>query len=829
MKRFCCLSLLACLLHGSLWSQITVSGAFNTTDKQIPYPIDVILKNQNLQIRADSLGNYQFTNVPPGENTLLFKHLGFVIDQQRFTASSKNLIINYSEAFRKEPSDSSLNEVVLQEISIVSATSATSRTPIAFTNMSQEQIAKMNTGQDIPYLIRQTPSLVVTSDAGTGVGYTGLWIRGSDPARINVTINDIPLNDPESQQVFWVNTPDLASSATNLQIQRGVGSSTNGAGAFGGAIKINTLGIVQKAYAQTEHSFGSFNTRRNNISFGSGLIQNRFSLEGRLSNIQSDGYIDRASARLKSYYLDAKYQINKTSLQFTTFSGNEITYQSWYGTPAEVLEGGDRIAFADRNGLSDAQRSNLLNSGRSYNFYTYDNQVDNYTQSHYQAHVKHAFSNKLHFQLSGHYTRGLGYFEEYREQDDLANYGLPNSLFGSDSITNSDIVRRRWLDNHFYGGIASVKYQTTKAKITASAAWNQYDGDHFGEIIWAQFAPSAFTGDNYYEGTSKKQDANAFVNSEFTLGAFDVFADVQVRSVRYTTLGTDNDLRAYDVVDNLLFVNPKAGLAYRMKKNRLYASVAMANKEPNRNDYIDALAGVTPQSESLIDYEAGWQGSFGPLQCGVNFYYMDYTNQLVLTGEVNDVGAPIRVNVKDSFRRGVETTLNYRPFETLTISTNLTFSQNQIAAFTESIADYSNDGFAIVQIDHANTAIAFSPSVIGNATIDYTVWRDRLNNNARSFQISLLHRNVGKQYLDNTQNEEVILPSYHVQDLRLTYSSEMANKPNWSISFWVNNILDKDYSSNGYTFSYIFDDRITERFFYPQAGRNFMMTATIRI
>jgi iron complex outermembrane recepter protein len=829
MIRFCFLSLVALMAHSSLWSQITISGSSEKRRQGTVYLIDVLLRNQNLLVQTDSSGMFRFENVPPGENQLTFSYQGKMIDEKKFNVGSENLVINYSLKKLGVDSIGPMDEVTLQEIAIVSTTSASSKTPIAFTNMSQEQIAKMNTGQDIPYLIRQTPSMVVTSDAGTGIGYTGLWIRGSDPARINVTINDIPLNDPESQQVFWVNTPDLASSATNLQIQRGVGNSTNGAGAFGGAIKINTLGLVQKAYAQTEHSFGSFNTIRNNISFGSGLIQNRFSLEGRLSNIQSDGYIDRATARLKSYYLDAKYQFNKTSLQFTTFSGNEVTYQSWYGTPAEVLENGDLQAFADRNGLSDAQRENLLNSGRTYNFYTYNNQVDNYTQSHYQLHGKHAFSNRWHAQLSAHYTRGAGYFEEFREQDRLSNYNLQPAIVGSDTIFRSDIVRRRWLDNHFYGGVASVKYITSNTRITGSAAWNQYDGDHFGELIWAQFSSGAFKGDRYYQGDSRKRDANAFINSEFTFGAFDVFADLQVRSVQYITIGTDNDLRNYDVNDNLLFVNPKAGLSYRHKRHRYYASVAVANKEPNRNDYIDALPGVVPQSESLIDYEAGLQGGLNKLSYGINFYYMDYTNQLVLTGEVNDVGAPIRVNVKDSFRRGVETNVNYKPFQTLSVSANLTLSENRIAAFTESVADYSNDGFAIVQIEHTNTAIAFSPSVIANATIDYTVWRDRLNNNARSFQVSLLHRNVGKQYLDNTQNEEVILPSYHVQDLRLTYASAMPGKPNWNLSFWVNNVLDHQYSSNGYTFSYIFNDRITERFFYPQAGRNYMLTLSIRI
>lgn len=708
----------------------------------------------------------------------------------------------------------------LNEITIVS-TKADSKTPVTYSEISEEQISKINYGQDMPYILRSVPSLVMTSDGGTGIGYTGLWIRGSDPSRINVTINDIPLNDPESQQVFWVNLPDFATSTDDIQVQRGVGTSTNGTASFGGTIKLTTNKIKTQPYLKLLNGGGSFNTIRNAVGFGTGLKNNKFILEGRLSRISSDGYIDRASARMSSVFLNGTYLAKKTTIKATFFSGQERTYQSWYGTPiSRLLNNTDSMLnYAANNGLSEEETNNLLTSGRTYNYYTYPNQVDDYKQTHYQLHLSRSLGHSLYLTAAGHYTVGQGFFEEYKADESYERYGL---IPQNDSITSTNLIRKRWLKNDFYGAIFSLNYKKENLDISLGGAANQYVGEHFGEISWMQYAGEYAKDWRYYLGNSTKNDGNLYLRAYYTLKNRWVFyGDMQVRNVHYKTKGIDNDLRNYDVDDNLVFFNPKAGLQYRLSSYKtIYASVAVGNKEPNRNDYVDAPNGYTPKPESMLDFEAGYKFSNEKIIFNTNLYYMDYTNQLVLTGELNDVGAPLRVNVDKSFRRGIEAELQYQLNKKWNVQLNASASQNKISAFNEILYDYTTD-FAVIEIEHKNSDIAFSPSIIAGGRIDYSIWK--------GLSLSWLARYVSQQYLDNTSSEYLTIDHYFVNDIAISYSIITKQQNRVLIQGMLNNAFNELYSSNGYTYSYVYGSRITEKFLYPQAGRHFMISVQLDI
>jgi iron complex outermembrane recepter protein len=712
---------------------------------------------------------------------------------------------------------------------IIESTRADDKTPMTFTNLRKKDLQELNTGQDVPFLLRFTPSLVATSDAGNGIGYTGLWIRGSDPSRINITINGVPLNDPESQQVFWVNLPDFASSTNSIQIQRGVGTSTNGAASFGGTIKMETTGVETRSYTELSNMVGSFNTMRNAVKFGTGLIGDRFILEGRLSNIRSDGYIDRASARLQSAYLAGTWLMDRTIVRFTGFSGREVTYQSWYGTPESRLNNDKEgmINFAANNELDEAQTNNLLNSGRTYNFYTYDNQVDNYGQDHAQLHITHSFNEKWNANGALHYTKGQGYFEEFRAAQSFGRYGLPDLILTNDTIRSTDLVRQRWLDNHFYGAVFSLRYKGDKLETILGGGWNEYLGDHFGDIVWMQYQGDVPKDFRYYEGKSTKRDGNIYARSTYAFNdKWNGYADVQVRRVDYITQGVDNDLRAYDVNDQLLFVNPKAGVSWlRRKGEKFYFSAAVGQKEPNRNDYIDAPQGTAPRPESMLNIEVGWQYK----GFAVNYYDMMYRDQLILTGAVNDVGAPLRTNVESSYRRGIEAEWNHRKGAWV-VQWNATWSRNRIASFTEVIPDYLNGGEQ--RIEHTDTPIAFSPDWIAGGRIGYDfiqgiIQPRRTLKHEQHLVLFWMSRYVGRQYLDNTGNAERTIDPYFVNDIRCEYTVKW-RKVEVAASLVVNNALSTLYASNGYTFSYLFGDLYNERFFYPQAIRNYLLQLDLR-
>jgi iron complex outermembrane receptor protein len=716
----------------------------------------------------------------------------------------------------------------------IEATRATSLTPMAYSELDEKKIAQLNSGQDIPYVLRLTPSLVSTSDAGAGIGYTGLWIRGSDPARINVTINGVPLNDAESQQVFWVNTPDLSTSATSIQVQRGIGTSTNGPGSFGGSIRIDTRGLKTTPYLESTNGAGSFGTWKNNLTFGTGLMRSGWILEGRLSQLVSDGYIDRASSLLRSYFGELAKYSSKGSLKLTAFGGKEITYQSWNGTPHEVLFGSsqDRVDFASRNWLNEEQTQNLLNSGRTYNYYEYENQVDNYSQHHAQLYWSRNFAPKWQLHLTGHYTRGFGYYEEYLYDDNLSAYGIDSiSLPDQLTVFASDVVRRRWLDNHFGGIVGSVARKGDKWESIVGGAYSVYDGLHYGEVIdipeveeWRME-----NGEwRYYEGNSVKVDGNVYWKNTVAIGkSWNAFADVQLRDIAYRTEGTDNDLRSYDVDFHELFFNPKGGLTFTKRKHKAYASVAYAGKEPNRNDFVDAIDPSLVKSEYMMNTEVGYGFASEKFSVRLNAYSMEYRDQLVVTGALNDVGAPVRVNVPNSYRRGLELEARVQLPYGFFVEGNLTRSMNRISEFTEIIYDYDNE--AILETVFSNTPIAFSPDWIGASQVGWSVQPSKISG-IKKLEIAWISKYVSEQFLDNTGNRDRILPSYWVQDLRGSVDFNIKKISQFQgLDFWINNVLNREYVANGYTFSYRSGGMVTERFYYPQAPINFMISARFKI
>jgi iron complex outermembrane recepter protein len=653
-----------------------------------------------------------------------------------------------------------------------------------------------------------------------------LRIRGSDATRINVTINGIPVNDSESQGVFWVNTPDLATATQSIQIQRGVGTSTNGAGAFGASVNVQTNTRNDQAYADVINSFGSFNTRRHTVAFGTGLINDKFSFDGKLAQIASDGYIDRARSDLKSYHVSGGYYGDKTMIKAIVFGGKEITYQSWYGVPESRLNNDEEamLETAAIEGWNQQQTDNLLSSGRSFNIYTYENQVDHYSQDHYQLHASHRLSERLTANAALHYTYGRGYYEEFRYDDEFENYGLNDITIGNETISSSDIVRRRWLDNDFYGVTYSLQYETEKVHSILGGAWNQYDGDHFGEITWAQVSavPKDF---RYYDNNGNKNDFTIYGKTNYQLSKkINGFVDAQYRRIGYQASGKENKQFDFNIDQQFNFFNPKFGITYEVSsQQQVYVSYGVGNREPVRDDFIDALAGTTPKHETLGNVEAGWRYRHQNLTLVANYYLMNYKNQLVPTGKVNDVGALIRTNVESSYRTGIELEAAARWSPRFSWNANLTLSQNKIKKFDEVLYDYGAnfDEYNEIVTTYTNTDIAFSPNLIAGSTLFYTPFQ--------GCELALLTKYVGRQFLDNTTNENRKLDPYFVNDLRMSYTWRPAWMREISLSLLANNIMDVHYASNGYTYGYWGGpDEYRQNFYYPQAGRNFMMMLTLR-
>jgi len=794
------------------FAQKSVSGRVTDAEDGKPLPGATIKASEIRGTSTDKDGHFVLKNISDNIDALEISYIGY--QTSKVTVGAANQL------------EVKLNKSTYQaDEVIINATRVNDKTGMAYTNVTAAQIDKQNMGQDLPVLLNFSPSLVSTSDAGGGVGYTGIRIRGSDATRINVTVNGIPYNDAESQGVFWVNMPDFASSVSSIQIQRGVGTSTNGAGAFGASVNINTNAFRETAYAELNNSYGSFNTFKNTLKVGSGLIKDKFTFDARLSRVSSDGFVDRASSELHSYYLSGGYFGKKSFVRVNVFSGKERTYQSWNGVPEAKLRG-DRegiLAYIDRNYLGEKDAQNLLNSdNRTYNSYTYKNEVDNYRQDHYQIVSSHNLSNKLTFNLNAFLVRGLGYYEQYRSGDDYSKYNLPNVIVGKDTLTSTDFIRRRWLDNYFYGSTFSFDYNSFK-KLTASfgGGWNQYDGDHYGQIIWARNAGNIENEHQYYFSTGKKKDFNLYgkVYYAFT-DRLTAFADLQYRRVSHAIHGTDNDLVQLAFDQSYSFFNPKAGLTYQLAdQSSIYASYSIGNREPNRDDFTSSTADLFPKSERLQNLEAGFRTQQGKWAFAANYYLMSYKNQLVLTGQINDVGGSVRVNVPKSYRTGIELEGAVVFNSHLKWNANATFSQNKIKNFTEYIVDYDNGGYKTV--DHGKSDISFSPNVIVGSQFTYSL--------SKNLELALLTKYVGKQYLDNTSTETRKLDAYLTNDIRLSWTI----KPSWAseiaFNLLVNNVLDEKYESNGYTYGYIAGGALTqENFYFPQAGRNFLIGVNFR-
>lgn len=793
-----------------------VRGYVRDAQSQVSLPGATLVVSTNQFATTDENGFFEIRNVDP-EVQAEVRFVGY---------KTKSVTLNSSTAFNIVLLE---EDVIVTDEVIVEATRATERTGVTFTNISKLTLQKQNFGQDLPLVLNWTPSLVTTSDAGAGIGYTGLRIRGSDGTRINVTINGIPYNDSESQNTFWVDVPDIATSTQSIQVQRGVGTSTNGAGAFGASINLQTNARNDKPYADVINSFGSFNTHRHTIGFGTGLIDNKFVFDGRLSTVLSDGYIDRGSSDLKSFYLSGGYYGDKTMVKGIAFGGQEITYQSWNGVPESRLkndEDGMIVTAADQ-GWNQQQIDNLRNSNsRTFNMFIYPNQVDNYKQDNYQLHFSHRFNPKLTVNAATHLTYGRGYYEEYRFDDDFSDYGLQNFDFNGQEISKSNFIRQRWLRNYFYGGTFSLVYEGAKAGFTFGGAVNRYDGDHFGNIIWSSINAGIPINYRYYSNNGLKDDANIFIKHNYQLTEkLSYFIDLQYRRIAYTTNGIENRQQNFDISKTFNFFNPKFGITYMMSPtNSLYASMSRASREPVRDDFIDAAAVANPKHEEMNDLEAGWRFRKNGYALTANYYFMDYKDQLVLTGALNDVGASLRTNVDKSYRTGVELEATGRLSKKFSMGANLTLSQNKINNFKEIVYDYGEnfDEYNVIENDYKKTDISFSPNVIAGGMFSYNL--------LPGFEVTWLTKFVGKQYLDNTSNEARRLDSYFVNDLRFVYTVKPKHMREASISLLVNNIFDEKYESNGYTYGYFVGqaNEVRQNYYYPQAGTNFMAMLSLR-
>lgn len=803
------------------FSQQRIHGVVEDRTGAVIQAAQVSVLNSNVQVNSDAKGKFEFAQIPTADSTytILVEKPGFLPQSMTISSNSNEEVKVLLFSNMKTLEDIHVNTTRLSDFS-------TSQILIRKIN----PLERKNFGQDIPVLLEATPSLVTTSDAGAGVGYTGLRIRGVDATRINVTINGIPVNDPESHAVYWVNMPDLASSIENIQIQRGVGSSTNGAASFGASLNIKTQDISEKPFGSIDQSMGSFGTYKTTIKAGTGIINKHFSLETRMSSIQSNGYLDRASSDLKSYFISGAYIGKKSVLKAIVFSGKEITYQAWYGTPESRVNGDTTAmnAYADRNGLSSEDRQNLLNAGRTYNFYTYKNEVDNYQQDNYQLHFTHTFNDKLILNLAGHYTYGRGYYEQYRKGENLTDYGLNPVIIGSDTVQQTDLIRRLWLDNDFVGAVYGLTYKpTAHLDFVLGGSANTYFGRHFGELVWAQYASNSEIYQRYYSNDSRKSEVSSYVKAVYKRDRFDVYTDLQFRHVDYSFIGKELvDGIPIDVNQAVQFnfFNPKVGASFKLNTNQtLFLNGGISHREPVRADFIASTAENRPTFETLQDVEFGHQINTSRLSLTTNLYYMNYQNQLLLTGEINDVGAYIHTNVAKSYRMGVELYGSYRFDKKLKMTGGITLSQNKIPQFNEYVDVYLDTLPYYTQkvISHQNTDMSFSPNVVGNIGLEWIP----LDN----FTIAWMSKLVGRQFLDNTGDVNRSIDPYNFSNLQVNYSIFDKFCKEIQFGVMVNNVLNQYYSNNGYTFSYAYGEQTTtENFYYPQAGRNFMVRVLLK-
>lgn len=820
MKRLYVIVPMLFLMLAQGFAQTNIKGQV-TDEQNNPLPgAHVAIMESEAGTVTDANGNYSLSTQLKGKVTFQVSFVGYERIKEVHTLDKQMMTIN----FQLTPGTIWGEEVIVQ------STRAGAGTPVAFQNLSGEELQEGQQAQDIPYLLSLTPSVVESSESGIATGYTSMRIRGTDPTRINVTINGIPLNDSESQGVFWVNMPDFSSSVESVQIQRGVGTSTNGSGAFGATINFKTEGINSEAYAEVNSHAGSFNTFKNSLNVGSGLIKDHWSFDARVSKVKTDGYIDYAFSDHESMYLSGAYRDENTLAKANVIYGDQQTGISWWGVPQEMLE-------EDRTYNPAGQYTDMFGEEQYY-----EDQTDNYTQTHYQLYLMQQLTQSWNASVAVHYTRGEGYYEQYKESDSFADYGLPNIEVGDtvvtignrtihtpDSlITEADIIRQKWLDNHFYGFTYATNYNWEQAQLTIGGAWNRYDGDHFGNVLWSEFTSLNNHGYQWYINTGTKTDFNTYGKIKLQLtSSLNFFGDMQYRYIDYELDGTDDNLEPLVQDHTYQFWNPKAGFMYTPNKQlEAYALFAVANREPTRSDLKAAVRdnNALPTHETLYDIEWGANYRAQKISAGINFYAMLYENQLVSTGEKSEVGYDIKTNVDNSYRLGVELMANWQLLEKLNLNGNLTLSRNKITDFVAYVdlydANWAYQGQVTQEL--GTTDISYSPEVVGSAKLTYTPVED--------LAISWITKYVGDQYYDNTSSENRKIDAYTVSNLNLNYKIPVEFAKKVEFTFSVMNILDATYENNAYGGYYLVEggapsEQTTENtwaYYFPQAGIHFM-------
>ena len=808
---FFVLQLLAVVVFG----QMSLTGVVKDGNGVALSGANVLLGNTFNGTTTGLNGEFKFINIRKGEYTVIVTYIGY-------NNFKKDLNLTGSENLNivMEPAR------VLAEEVLVSASRAGQKSPVAYTTIGKENIKNSNLGQDIPYLMSYTPSFVATSDAGNGVGYTSFRIRGTDLNRINVTINGIPMSEAESHSTYFVDIPDLAASTENIQIQRGVGNSTNGAGAFGATIDLQTSKLNPEANARYSSSFGSFNTFRNNVTVGTGLLNGKFAVDASLSKITSDGFVDRGASDLKSFFVSAGYFSANTILKLTLFSGFEETYQSWNGVPSvrlnNDLAGMER--YEEHYLYTAEQTQNMINSNsRTYNLYTYKNQVDHYQQDHYQLHFSHKFNASLNFNAGAFYTYGRGYYEQYETDQKFTDYKIVAPVINGTTIETTDLIRRKWLDNDFYGLIFSLNYKKGNNTLNIGGGANIYDGRHFGKVIWAKNTGDASYDHEWYRGTGLKKDYNIYARYELQLlENLNASADLQYRYINYEIGGDDAELRNIAQKHEFNFFNPKLGLFYVPGINQeAHLSYGRANREPNRDNFVDAdPTGKQPTFETLDDFELGYTYKSSNVMLGTNLYYMHYNNQLILTGQINDVGAAIMTNVDQSYRSGIELIAGVKFLRKFSWNGTATLSRNKINDFTEYVEDWDNGGLQANNI--GKTDLAFAPQVTSSSILSFKP--------GDKIEISLLSNYVGSQFIDNTANNDRKLDAYIVNNIKIDYTLKQRLFKEVKLNLLINNIFNEEYESNAWVYSYLYEGKRNKMDgYFPQAGTNFIFSINIGI
>jgi iron complex outermembrane recepter protein len=785
------------LIYTSVNSQVIISGNVSVIDEKKPISdASVYFVNNDVQVFTDEYGD--FNAVLDTFELPVVQHIAFISETLKYDLVKSDMNASATNPY------TAINIYLYPKNYIflpvkINANSWIQKAPLSIKVIKGTQLNENNFGEDMPFLLESTPSAVVTSDAGNGVGYTGMRIRGSDATRVSVTVNGVPYNDAESQQTYWVDLPDFASSVDDIQIQRGVGTSTNGISAFGAAININTNNLSTTPFAKAGYYTGSFNLSKKMIQFGSGLINKHWTIEGRYSDVYAEGFIDRAYADLNSYFITAAYQNEKYKSVINVFSGNEVTYQSWGGVPEEIID-----------------------TNRTFNQYTYENQTDNYVQTHYQWHNNFVINRDNYLKVTFNYTKGKGYYEQYETDQAFADYGADDVIYNEDTITITDLISRKWLDSDF-GGMY-LQYEHTlndNTKFNLGGAYYLHAGDHFGNIIWSEWAATLPHNYEWYRNDALKQDGNIFGQYIYQNNKLNVLMDIQLRNVNYRFIGFDNDGNSLEQQVNLVFFNPKAGVTLTHNQFlETYMFAGVSGKEPNRDDFVESSPDSRPSPEYLYNVEVGERIRVKGWQIEANYYLMYYRNQLVLTGEINDVGAYTRTNIPESYRTGIEIAWGKSMFSNkFQWEGNMAFSQNKITTYTEFIDDW--DTGLQTPVVYNNTDIAFSPNLIGFNKFEFQLFQFEKNKYAGQFDIYVSSKYVGAQFADNTSDEMRMLNAYLLHDAGISYNLQKSKKQLLSVTFNLQNFTNTEYESNAWVYRYIYDNTPSQLMgFYPQAGLN---------